>query len=131
MDGFSLKNFGALALAGATSLPFSSLSCSPLLPCTPAAVLELLGRVGGVEGKRVVMVGKSMVVGMPLMLGLLNANATGYPFIIIVIFIHIIYLLSYPLSKYIFSLSIPNLISFPFPTLSPNSDSMPYKNLQY
>ena len=72
-----MNNFGKLAMAGSSSSLISP-SSPPLLPCTPAGVLELLGRVGGVEGKRVVVLGKSMVVGMPLSLGLLQQNATGF-----------------------------------------------------
>jgi len=48
-----------------------------LVPCTPQGVMELL-RVAGteVEGKRAVIVGRSILVGRPLAALLLNANAT-------------------------------------------------------
>jgi len=46
-------------------------------PCTPAAVMEIL-RYYGVElsGKKTVVLGRSMVVGKPLAMLLLNENAT-------------------------------------------------------
>jgi len=47
------------------------------VPCTPLACLELLDRSGvSVEGKRVVVIGRSMLVGMPLALLLTRRNAT-------------------------------------------------------
>lgn len=46
-------------------------------PCTAQAVLEMLDHYGiELEGKRVTVVGRSMVVGRPLALMLLNRNAT-------------------------------------------------------
>ncbi|WP_446897756.1 bifunctional 5,10-methylenetetrahydrofolate dehydrogenase/5,10-methenyltetrahydrofolate cyclohydrolase [Clostridium sp. LBM24168] len=46
-------------------------------PCTAAAVMEILKYYKiEVQGKRVVVIGRSMVVGKPLSLLLLNANAT-------------------------------------------------------
>ncbi len=46
-------------------------------PCTPAAVIEILDYYGiGLEGKRAVLVGRSMVVGRPLAMMLLKRNAT-------------------------------------------------------
>lgn len=46
-------------------------------PCTPQAVMELLSYYGiDLEGKRVVIVGRSMVVGKPLSMLLLKKNAT-------------------------------------------------------
>lgn len=46
-------------------------------PCTPEAVLELLDYAGiELSGKRVTVVGRSMVVGKPLALLLLNRHAT-------------------------------------------------------
>ncbi|MGO8693788.1 MAG: bifunctional 5,10-methylenetetrahydrofolate dehydrogenase/5,10-methenyltetrahydrofolate cyclohydrolase [Rectinemataceae bacterium] len=46
-------------------------------PCTPEAVMALLEHFGiGLEGKRVVMLGRSMVVGKPLSMLLLKKNAT-------------------------------------------------------
>ena len=47
------------------------------LPCTPAGVMELLRR-GGIDpaGKRAVVIGRSNIVGKPMALLLLAANAT-------------------------------------------------------
>jgi len=50
-------------------------ACYP--PCTPQAVMELLDFYGvGLAGKRVTVVGRSMVVGRPLAMLLLAKNAT-------------------------------------------------------
>jgi len=48
-----------------------------MLPCTPAAIVEIMRR-GGIEtsGKKVAIVGRSNVVGKPLML-MLSAKGTG------------------------------------------------------
>lgn len=46
-------------------------------PCTPEAVMEMLQHYGiDVSGKRVVIIGRSMVVGKPLSMLLLKKNAT-------------------------------------------------------
>jgi methylenetetrahydrofolate dehydrogenase (NADP+)/methenyltetrahydrofolate cyclohydrolase len=46
-------------------------------PCTPQAVVEILDHYGiKIEGKRVVIIGRSMVVGRPLAMMLLKRNAT-------------------------------------------------------
>ena len=46
-------------------------------PCTPQAVMEILEHYGiDVTGKKVTVVGRSMVVGKPLAMLLLNKNAT-------------------------------------------------------
>ena len=46
-------------------------------PCTPKAVMELLSFYGiGLSGKKVAVVGRSMVVGKPLAMMLLSKNAT-------------------------------------------------------
>ncbi|CAI5743024.1 unnamed protein product [Peronospora destructor] len=48
-----------------------------LQPCTPAGCLEILGRNGvKLEGKDVVVIGRGQLVGRPLSLMLLAANAT-------------------------------------------------------
>ena len=48
-----------------------------LRPCTPSGILELLRRSGiEMEGKRAVVVGRSEIVGKPMALLLLQANAT-------------------------------------------------------
>ena len=47
------------------------------LPCTPAGVMELLHREGvELEGKNCVVIGRSNIVGKPMALMLLKANAT-------------------------------------------------------
>lgn len=46
-------------------------------PCTPQAVLEMLDHAGvSLSGKRVTVIGRSMVVGRPLAMMLLQRNAT-------------------------------------------------------
>lgn len=48
-----------------------------LLPCTPKGVLSLLDKYNiKVEGKHIVLIGRSNIVGKPLALALLNKNAT-------------------------------------------------------
>ena len=66
VDGLTATNAGLLAQGR-----------PGLVPCTPQGVMELL-RVAGteVEGKRAVIVGRSILVGRPLAALLLNANAT-------------------------------------------------------
>ncbi|MBQ6019983.1 MAG: bifunctional methylenetetrahydrofolate dehydrogenase/methenyltetrahydrofolate cyclohydrolase FolD [Clostridia bacterium] len=47
------------------------------LPCTPAGIMELLRRYEiGVEGKRVVIIGRSNIVGKPMAMLAINARAT-------------------------------------------------------
>lgn len=66
VDGFSAENFGKLA---------KNEACLPA--CTPRGVMELLARYGvDVRGKRAVIVGRSNIVGRPMALLLLNADAT-------------------------------------------------------
>ena len=69
VDGFSFCNIGKLALNGVLVPLFS--------PCTPRGIMELLEyhRVC-VRGKHVVILGRSAVVGMPLSLMMLQADAT-------------------------------------------------------
>lgn len=48
-----------------------------LLPCTPKGILSLLDKYNiKVEGKHIVIIGRSNIVGKPLALALLNKNAT-------------------------------------------------------
>jgi methylenetetrahydrofolate dehydrogenase (NADP+) / methenyltetrahydrofolate cyclohydrolase len=48
-----------------------------LVPCTPAGVMELLAEAGvDLEGARAVVIGRSILVGKPLVQLLLKANAT-------------------------------------------------------
>jgi len=50
---------------------------SGFAPCTPEAVVEILEHYGiSVEGKKVVIIGRSLVVGRPLSMMLLKKNAT-------------------------------------------------------
>ena len=47
------------------------------LPCTPAGVMELIGRTGiEVAGKNCVVIGRSNIVGKPMAMLLLHANGT-------------------------------------------------------
>src|SRR5690606_15253005 len=66
VDGFHLHNAGAL------------LTGTPLFrPCTPSGVMRLLEHAGApLEGADAVIVGRSNIVGKPLALMLLAANAT-------------------------------------------------------
>lgn len=66
VDGFHPHNFGLLA-EGAPQV----------VPCTPAGCLELLRRCDvPIVGARAVVVGRSVIVGRPMALLLLNAHAT-------------------------------------------------------
>ena len=59
------------------ALPIFALGLPGPRPCTPAGVMVLLERHGiGVAGKKAVVVGRSNIVGKPLALMLLHANAT-------------------------------------------------------
>jgi methylenetetrahydrofolate dehydrogenase (NADP+)/methenyltetrahydrofolate cyclohydrolase len=66
IDGFSENNIGSLALGK-----------KAIVACTPLGVMELLKRYGvSVAGKRAVVVGRSNIVGKPMAMLLLNADAT-------------------------------------------------------
>ncbi|XP_050244016.1 bifunctional protein FolD 2-like [Quercus robur] len=68
VDGFHPLNIGKLAMKGRDPL---------FLPCTPKGCLELLSRSGiTVKGKKAVVVGRSNIVGLPVSLLLLKADAT-------------------------------------------------------
>ncbi|KAJ0092320.1 hypothetical protein Patl1_26639 [Pistacia atlantica] len=72
VDGFHPLNIGKLAMKGREPL---------FLPCTPKAIysgcLELLSRSGiSTKGKKAVVVGRSNIVGLPVSLLLLKADAT-------------------------------------------------------
>ncbi|XP_050203312.1 bifunctional protein FolD 2 [Mercurialis annua] len=68
VDGFHPLNIGKLAMKGREPL---------FLPCTPKGCLELLSRSGiSVKGKKAVVVGRSNIVGLPVSLLLLKADAT-------------------------------------------------------
>ncbi|KAJ3702061.1 hypothetical protein LUZ61_005766 [Rhynchospora tenuis] len=68
VDGFHPLNIGKLAMKGRDPL---------FVPCTPKGCLELLTRSGvTLKGKRAVVVGRSNIVGLPVSLLLLKADAT-------------------------------------------------------
>ena len=67
VDGFSAANITRLYTGDETGL----------LPCTPKGIIKIIQKFSGdVAGKRVVVIGKSTIVGKPLALMLLNAGAT-------------------------------------------------------
>jgi methylenetetrahydrofolate dehydrogenase (NADP+)/methenyltetrahydrofolate cyclohydrolase len=66
VDGFHPENVGLLVQKRAR-----------FVPCTPAGVMELLARYGiAVAGRRAVVLGRSDIVGKPMALLLLHADAT-------------------------------------------------------
>ncbi|MFH0817083.1 MAG: bifunctional methylenetetrahydrofolate dehydrogenase/methenyltetrahydrofolate cyclohydrolase FolD [Candidatus Micrarchaeota archaeon] len=66
IDGLTEQNLGRLFFG-----------TNPYPPCTPGGVLKLLDRYGiSIEGKDVVMVGRSKIVGKPVAMMLTNKNAT-------------------------------------------------------
>ncbi|MHC1784270.1 MAG: bifunctional methylenetetrahydrofolate dehydrogenase/methenyltetrahydrofolate cyclohydrolase FolD [Anaerolineaceae bacterium] len=68
VDGFHSMNIGRLAQKGREPL---------FIPCTPAGVMYLLNEVlPSLEGKNAVVLGRSNIVGMPVALLLVRANAT-------------------------------------------------------
>lgn len=68
VDGFSAQNVGELAMKGGTP---------SAMACTPLGCMEILKRSGvDISGKKACVVGRSNIVGMPVALMLLHANAT-------------------------------------------------------
>ena len=68
VDGFHAQNFGNLALNNYKN-------CN--IPCTPAGVMELFKEYNiNLKGKHVVVVGKSNIVGLPMILLCLHNEAT-------------------------------------------------------
>ncbi len=66
VDGFSTLNIGSLCL---------NKEC--LVACTPFGVMKMLEREGiAIRGKKAVVVGRSAIVGKPMAMLLLNADAT-------------------------------------------------------
>jgi methylenetetrahydrofolate dehydrogenase (NADP+)/methenyltetrahydrofolate cyclohydrolase len=66
VDGFHPQNVGLLQQGQ-----------PGLRPCTPAGIMEMLQRSGvALEGRRAVVVGRSDIVGKPMAMMLLHANAT-------------------------------------------------------
>jgi methylenetetrahydrofolate dehydrogenase (NADP+)/methenyltetrahydrofolate cyclohydrolase len=67
VDGLSSANLGKLFVG----------SSSAVLPCTPKGCMELISRYGiQVAGKKVLVIGRSLLVGKPIAIMLSNANAT-------------------------------------------------------
>eukprot|EP01062_Namystynia_karyoxenos_P050677 TRINITY_DN39526_c0_g1_i1.p2 TRINITY_DN39526_c0_g1~~TRINITY_DN39526_c0_g1_i1.p2 ORF type:complete len:438 (+),score=139.16 TRINITY_DN39526_c0_g1_i1:104-1315(+) len=67
VDGFHPRNVGLLAQGSAEAM----------VACTPKGCMDLLRRSGvSVAGKHCVVLGKSNIVGLPMALLLLNANAS-------------------------------------------------------
>ena len=68
VDGFHPENIGNMALKRNRNI---------IAPCTPEGCIELLDRYNiEIEGKHVVILGRSNIVGMPLSLLFLHRNAT-------------------------------------------------------
>ena len=66
VDGFHHQNVGALVAGEAA-----------FYPCTPWGVMKMLEHEGvAIEGKSAVVIGRSMIVGKPMALLLINAGAT-------------------------------------------------------
>ncbi|MBQ2713205.1 MAG: bifunctional methylenetetrahydrofolate dehydrogenase/methenyltetrahydrofolate cyclohydrolase FolD [Clostridia bacterium] len=66
VDGFHERNAGKLFLGN-----------GGLVACTPSGCMELIAESGvSVSGKRAVVIGRSNIVGKPMAMLLLNANAT-------------------------------------------------------
>jgi len=66
VDGIGRASLGDLVKGGA-----------PFVACTPAGMVELLDRYGlPIEGRHAVVVGRSVILGKPMALLLLNRNAT-------------------------------------------------------
>lgn len=66
VDGLTKKNFSALAYAD-----------NAIIPCTPKGIMEMLDHMNTpLDGKDVVLIGRSHLVGLPLMHLLLEKNAT-------------------------------------------------------
>lgn len=67
VDGFTSANLGKLVLGEGFFF----------MPCTPAGVIELIDSTGiPIEGKNVVVIGRSKIVGKPLSALLVHRNAT-------------------------------------------------------
>ncbi|MFQ6016502.1 MAG: bifunctional methylenetetrahydrofolate dehydrogenase/methenyltetrahydrofolate cyclohydrolase FolD [Anaerolineae bacterium] len=68
VDGFHPINIGRLSMKGREPL---------FIPCTPHGVMVLLERSGAtIEGSEAVVLGRSNIVGLPVSMLLLHANAT-------------------------------------------------------
>jgi methylenetetrahydrofolate dehydrogenase (NADP+)/methenyltetrahydrofolate cyclohydrolase len=68
VDGFHVANMGALAMKGEKPL---------FVPCTPLGIMRMLSYYGvDPQGKEAVVLGRSNIVGIPMALLLMHANAT-------------------------------------------------------
>ena len=68
VDGFHVENMGALAMKGRNPLFY---------PCTPLGIMKMLEFYDvEIAGKEAVVLGRSNIVGIPVALLLLHANAT-------------------------------------------------------
>ena len=68
VDGFHPINIGRLSMKGREPL---------FVPCTPHGVMVLIGSVGTrIDGAEAVVLGRSNIVGLPVSMLLLHANAT-------------------------------------------------------
>ena len=68
VDGIHPMNIGRLGMRG---------RAPTFTPATPTGVMQLIREAGAaIEGKRAVVIGRSNIVGLPVALMLLNANAT-------------------------------------------------------
>ncbi|CAI5732953.1 unnamed protein product [Hyaloperonospora brassicae] len=77
VDGLHSYHFARLTAQRTTEHTAGEKEELYLRPCTPAGCLELLARNGiELEGKDVVVIGRGQLVGLPLSLMLLAANAT-------------------------------------------------------
>jgi len=82
VEGMHPDNIGKIVFGTSTSLSANgeqsrTIGKAKILPCTPAAVMELLNSTGvDLYGKEVVIVGHSEIVGKPLALLLLEKFAT-------------------------------------------------------
>ena len=65
VDGFNSKNIGLLALGR-----------PKVIPCTPLGCYKMLESILDLEGKKVIILGRSNIVGKPLSFLLTNKNAT-------------------------------------------------------
>jgi methylenetetrahydrofolate dehydrogenase (NADP+)/methenyltetrahydrofolate cyclohydrolase len=65
VDGFNSKNIGLLALGRPN-----------VVPCTPLGCYKMLEKITKLEGKNIVILGRSNIVGKPLSYLLTNKNAT-------------------------------------------------------
>ena len=65
VDGFNSKNIGLLAIGR-----------PKVIPCTPLGCYKMLESILDLEGKKVIILGRSNIVGKPLSFLLTNKNAT-------------------------------------------------------